>query len=82
MCIRDRLNGLPEVHVVAASGLAGYGPANDIRTRSLERLHICGDGETGIAPGRGLMASRVMVCAGHQANQVVRILLGEEGVDN
>jgi sulfur carrier protein ThiS adenylyltransferase len=29
-------------------------------------------------PGNGLMAPRVGIAAGHQANQVVRIILGEE----
>jgi sulfur carrier protein ThiS adenylyltransferase len=76
--ISSVLSGLPGVKVVAASGLAGSGPANDIVTRRHGRLYICGDGVSGVAPGRGLLATRVMVCAGHQANQVVRILLGED----
>jgi sulfur carrier protein ThiS adenylyltransferase len=71
------LSGLPGARVVAASGLAGSGPANDIVTRRHDRLYICGDGKSGIGPGVGLLATRVMVCAGHQANQVVRLLLGE-----
>jgi len=75
--ISSVLSNLPNSLVVAASGLAGHGPANEIVTRRHERLYVCGDGKSGIAPGKGLMATRVMVCAGHQANQVVRLLLGE-----
>ena len=77
--ISSLLSGLPGVRVVAASGLAGSGPANDIVTRRHERLYMCGDGVSGVAPGKGLLATRVMVCAGHQANQAVRIILGEDG---
>ncbi|MDG6225110.1 MAG: sulfur carrier protein ThiS adenylyltransferase ThiF [Candidatus Thermoplasmatota archaeon] len=71
------LSNLEHVRVVGASGLAGYGPANEIITKRHDRLYICGDGVSGIAPGIGLVSSRVMVCAGHQANQTIRVLLGE-----
>jgi len=75
MFISTILSGMPGTPVVAASGLAGTGPANDIVTRNEGDLYICGDGVSGIRPGTGLMAPRVMVCAGHQANQVLRLLL-------
>jgi sulfur carrier protein ThiS adenylyltransferase len=68
----------PEVPVVAASGLAGYGLANRIRTRRvIGNLYMVGDGESGARPGMGLMAPRVGVAAAHQANAVLRLLLGE-----
>ena len=64
--------------VVAASGMAGYGSANEIATRRRGgRLYLCGDGATDIGPGTSLMAPRVSVCAGHQANMVLRLILGE-----
>jgi len=62
--------------VVSGSGLAGFGPADDIRTRRVGRLFICGDMVSDAREGVGLMAPRVMVTAGHQANQVIRVLLG------
>lgn len=68
-----------DVRVVAASGVAGYGPANEVGTERLERLYICGDRTTEAKEGVGLMAPRVMVVAGHQANQVLRLLLGLDG---
>jgi sulfur carrier protein ThiS adenylyltransferase len=70
-----------DIKVVAASGLAGFASANDIQTRRrLTNLYICGDLESAAAEGMGLMAPRVAVCAGHQANMVVRLLLGLEEV--
>jgi len=69
----------PSVPVVTVSGLAGYGHANRIRTRRvLKNLYLVGDEETGAAPGMGLMAPRVGVAASHQANAVLRLLLGLE----
>ena len=70
-----------DIKVVAASGLAGFASANDIQTRRrLANLYICGDLESAAAEGMGLMAPRVSVCAGHQANMVVRLLLGLDDV--
>lgn len=71
------LSGSDTVRIVAASGMAGYGSANDIVTQKrMTRLYVCGDGETAAADGVGLMAPRVSVCAGHQANMALRLLLG------
>lgn len=69
----------PGVPIVAASGLAGHGPANTVRTRrAAPHLYLVGDGTAAAEPGRGLMAPRVGVAAHHQANAVVRLLLGED----
>lgn len=66
--------------VISGSGMSGYGSANDIKARRvINRLFICGDEHTDIADGIGLMAPRVSVCAGHQANIVIGQILG---VDN
>ncbi len=62
--------------VVSGSGMAGFGGCNRIRTRRLmSRLYVCGDGETEATPGRGLMAPRVSVCAGHQADAILSLLV-------
>ncbi len=69
----------PGPALVAASGMAGYGSANAITTRRrMKRLYVCGDGETEAQEGCGLMAPRVAVCAAHQANMALRLLLGLE----
>lgn len=72
------LETMPEKFLVAASGMAGYGSANDIRTRRLsKRFYLCGDGVSDANDGIGLISSRVMLCAAHQAHTVFRILAGE-----
>lgn len=73
------LERCPDCVVVAASGLAGYGSSNEITTRQAGgRLYLCGDGKTEAQAGRGLMAPRVSICAGHQTNMVLRLILGED----
>jgi sulfur carrier protein ThiS adenylyltransferase len=70
---------LPQKYIVAASGVAGYGDNNEIKTvRFSSRIFVVGDQKTAARPGVGLMAPRVGIAAHHQANTVLRILLGEE----
>ena len=65
--------------VVAASGMAGYDSSNAIKTtRTFQDLYVCGDSVPAAPGGIGLMAPRVMVCAAHQANMALRLLLGVE----
>ena len=67
--------------VISGSGMAGYGSANEIRSRRImDRLFICGDGHTDVGDGIGLMAPRVAVCAGHQANLVIGHILGADNI--
>jgi sulfur carrier protein ThiS adenylyltransferase len=70
---------MPDKYIVAASGVAGYGDNNEIKTiRFSPKVFIVGDQKTAAQPGVGLMAPRVGIAAHHQANTVLRILLGEE----
>ncbi len=72
------LSRYPNKALIAASGLAGYEQSNSITTQQMtDHLIICGDGITAAAPGCGLMAPRVGIAAHHQANAVIRLLLGE-----
>ena len=76
MLVNTLLTQCPEKALVAASGMAGYGSGNQIKTRRvMENFYLCGDGETAAEPGCGLMAPRVAICAGHQANTVLRLIL-------
>lgn len=80
MIITTVLEHMPGHIVVAASGLAGYGPNNTIRTQRISpQLYIVGDHVSAARPGWGLMAPRVGIAAHHQANLVLRLILGEEG---
>ena len=68
-----------EQTIVAASGMAGFASANNIKTRQrFKNLYVCGDFKTPVQEGSGLMAPRVAVCAAHQANMVLRLLLNIE----
>ncbi len=79
MLVDTVLTTLPQSTIIAASGLAGYGPNNTISTRKVsQRLYLVGDSISEAKPGSGLMAPRVGIAAHHQANQVVRIILGED----
>lgn len=72
------LSELSEKYLVAASGMAGMGSANTIRTRKItEHFYLCGDEISDVNDGMGLVASRVMLCAAHQAHTVLRILANE-----
>lgn len=74
------LTKMPEKYLVAASGMAGLGSANDIQTRHVSsHFYLCGDGVSDVADNIGLVSSRVMLCAAHQAHTVLRILAGETG---
>ena len=77
MLVNTLLESCPRTAVVSGSGMAGYGSANAIHTRKIfRRLYLCGDEQTDAGEGIGLMAPRVSVCAGHQANMVIRLILG------
>lgn len=78
MLAGEVLEHFPEKYLVAASGMAGYGDSNEIRTRRVtSHFYLCGDEKTEAEAGRGLMAPRVALCAAHQANMVLRLILGE-----
>ena len=79
MLINTVSEKMPDKYIVAASGVAGYGENNEIKTvRFSSKIFIVGDHKTAAQPGVGLMAPRVGIAAHHQANAVLRILLGEE----
>lgn len=79
LLVNTALELLPDTYIVAASGMAGFASSNLITTtRPMQRLYVCGDLATGAGMGTGLMAPRVQICAGHQANMILRLLIGIE----
>ncbi|MBF1219534.1 MAG: thiamine biosynthesis protein ThiF, partial [Fusobacterium periodonticum] len=65
--------------LVSASGMAGLGSANEIITRKVrDNFYLIGDNYSDYEEYSGIMSTRVMICAAHQANIVLRIILGEE----
>lgn len=78
MLVNAVLERLPHHYLVAASGMAGLGTPNTIRTRKvMKRFYLCGDEVSDVEDTIGLVAPRVMLCAAHQAQIVLRILAGE-----
>ena len=78
MLVHAALEQLPNAYLIAASGMAGLGTPNTIRTRKItKRFYLCGDEESDVADPIGLVAPRVMLCAAHQAQTVLRLLAGE-----
>ena len=72
------LEEMPDKYLVAASGMAGFGSVNSIRTRKItSKFYLCGDEKSDVQSEGSLVASRVMLCAAHQAHTVLRILAGE-----
>jgi len=65
--------------VVSASGMAGLGSANEIVTRKIkDNFYLIGDNYSDYEEYSSIMSTRVMICAAHQANMVLRLILGEE----
>ena len=78
MLVNCVLETMPEKYLVAGSGMAGLAPSNTITTKRVtKRFYICGDGVSEVNDGMGLVSSRVLICAGHQAHAVIRIIAGE-----
>ena len=69
------LETMPDKYLVAASGMAGFSSANSIQTRKVtSKFYLCGDERSDVQSEGSLVASRVMLCAAHQAHIALRIL--------
>ena len=65
--------------LVSASGMAGLGSGNEIITRKVrDNFYLIGDNYSDYEEYSGIMSTRVMLCAAHQANVVLRLILGEK----
>lgn len=79
MLVNTVLEYFPEKYLVAASGMAGFGESNRIRTRKVtEHFYLCGDGTSDVEEGICLTAARAALCAAHQANLIVSLILENE----
>ena len=72
------LEKMPDKYIIASSGMAGLGSSNEIHTRKItSRFYLCGDEKSDVKDDIGLISSRVMLCAAHQAHMVLRIIANE-----
>ena len=79
MIVNNLTEIFPDKKLVSASGMAGFESSNTIVTKRItNNFYLCGDRTTSAKVGRGLMAPRVSICAGHEANAVLRLILGIE----
>ena len=78
MLVNTVLEQLPDKWLVSGNGMAGYGKSNLIQTKAImSKFYLCGDNISS-NEAQPLMAPRVAICAGHEANMVIRLILGEE----
>lgn len=79
MLVNELIECFPNKYIVSASGMGGFASGNNITTKKYgKRLFVAGDGRSDMDEGNPLMAPRVGICANHQANIVLRLLLGIE----
>ena len=78
MLVNTVLETFPDKYMLSGTWMAGFGSANTIQSRKVfGKFYLCGDEKSDVNDGIGLVASRVMVCAAHEAHMVLRILSGE-----
>ncbi len=76
MIVETVLSRMPNVGIVSASGVAGFGRSNMIETKKISpKFVLVGDSESGIGEGVGLYAARVGIGANHQANAIIEMLI-------
>lgn len=81
MLVNHILETRKDAYIVTASGMAGTEKSNTIITRKItDRFYLCGDETSGAVKGNGLMSPRVTICAAHQANTILRLILGKYDV--
>lgn len=81
MLVNCVLECFPDKYLVAASGMAGLSSANSIKTRRITKhFYLCGDEVSDVSDNIGLVSSRVLICAAHQAHMILRLIAGETEV--
>jgi len=76
--IEEILLKLPDKPLVAASGVAGYGHSDRIKTNRYGNLYLCYDENAKSCDEDVLLAPRVALMANWEANLAVEIILGED----
>lgn len=79
--VNTALLKMPNKPIVAGSGMAAHFSSNSIKTRKVRNnFYIAGDEFSDIDLGYKPLAPRVCIVANHQANMVLRLILGEKDV--
>lgn len=64
-------------YYIGASGVAGYGKNEELKEKCMHNAYFIGDFNSEAGVGSGLMAPRVAVAAGMQANLAMKLILDE-----
>lgn len=76
MIINEAGASLANKQIIGASGMAGYHSSNEIKTiKFAKNVYLAGDFKNEAKIGQGLMAPRVAICANHEANLALRLLM-------
>lgn len=79
MLVNTVLEQLPDKWLVSGNGMAGYGRSNLIQTKAImSKFYLCGDNISS-NEDQPLMAPRVAICAGHEANMVAELIIEHLG---
>lgn len=79
MLVNTVLEQLPDKWLVSGNGMAGYGQSNLIQTKAImSKFYLCGDNISS-NEAQSLMAPRVAICAGHEANMVAELIIEHLG---
>lgn len=79
MLVNTVLEQLPDKWLVSSNGMAGYGKSNLIQTKAImSKFYLCGDNISS-NEAQPLMAPRVAICAGHEANMVAELIIEHLG---
>ena len=74
--VQTDMSGVP---LIVASGLAGWGRNDSIRSRKIDdNLYVCGDESQEVSEDNPPLAPRVVIVAAMQANLVVEILMNRK----
>ena len=76
--IEEIMLKLPNKPIIAASGVAGYGKSDRIKTKYMGNLYMVYDEKAESSEKDALTAPRVILMANWQANLVLEILLGAD----
>ena len=78
MLIEYMLTNHPDIPLVAASGLAGWGGTEMLRIQRSGSLYICGDESSEVSEENPPLAPKVNIVSNLQADTVLGILLGDK----
>jgi sulfur carrier protein ThiS adenylyltransferase len=75
MLLETWISHFPGKPIIMASGLSGFGKNQELKTRKIGSVYICGDEESEAEEGISPMAPRVGIVANMQANLAVELLV-------